>query len=927
MIVLFFILYFVLPVQTVKHTARELQDEFSIISGENSNIPSTALVILNEKQDVYPLGLFLEILEDPSGKLTIEEIASPGFDNKFVPGQNKVPNFGHTNSAYWVRFRIRNETGQSESYRLKLGFANMQHIDLYLQRSDNEEYTQKKTGTYLPFHTRDIPYPSFVFKIPLEYGTGQTIYMRFLNGASMTLPLTLFSTEAFTQKSQKEQLIAGLFYGVLFFIFCYSLLVFLLLHEKSYLYYILSVASFILFHASYDGFASQYLWPDHPWWNHFAYILFNILVIFFALKFTSEFLQTKNLFPVFHKNITVLLVLCGMVVIMIPFFRYGIVIRIAGVLSILSAIIILVTGILIWKKKYRQARYFMIAVLAFLVSSSILEMVRLGLLPSNTFTEHAYQVGLVILVFLLSMALVDRINILKKEKDELVLKQTENLEEEVDKRIKASKASEEKYRNVVERANDIIAIIQDYKVIFINSKVVDILGHKPEELINTNFAKYVHKDVQEELFTRYKKRFAGEELENNYESKLIHKNGNTINVLVSGGLIDYDGKPADLMIVHDITKLKKSEAVLKESEEKYRGFFKTSTDCVYISSKDGKWIDMSDSAPDFFGYKSKEELKRVDIRELYKNPSDRKVDIDEIEQKGFTKDVLYNLKKKDGSVIKALISSVAIKDDDGNIVAFQGSVRDITAQMEAEKSLKETRKYLLELNASKDKFFSIISHDLRSPFNSILGFAELLWKNTDDFNKPEIEKIAADIYKTGNETIDLLDNLLEWSRSQTGKLEIDPENFSLKEMVDDTIDLLNENAKRKSINVLNEVPVHVIIFADKNMTSTVMRNLLSNAIKFTDGGNVRIEAKDLDNFVEVTITDTGVGIKQENIEKLFRLEVEFSTRGTANEKGTGLGLILCKEFIEKNNGEIYVESEEGKGTSFVFKLPATGNFD
>jgi len=138
---------------------------------------------------------------------------------------------------------------------------------------------------------------------------------------------------------------------------------------------------------------------------------------------------------------------------------------------------------------------------------------------------------------------------------------------------------------------------------------------------------------------------------------------------------------------------------------------------------------MSDSAPEFFGYKSKEELKKVDIRELYKNPFDRKVDIDEIEQRGFTKDVLFNLKKKDGSIIKALISSVAIKDNNGNIVAFQGSIRDITAQKEAEKTLKENQKYLKELNASKDKFFSIISHDLRSPFNSILGFTELLWKN------------------------------------------------------------------------------------------------------------------------------------------------------------------------------------------------------
>ena len=177
----------------------------------------------------------------------------------------------------------------------------------------------------------------------------------------------------------------------------------------------------------------------------------------------------------------------------------------------------------------------------------------------------------------------------------------------------------------------------------------------------------------------------------------------------------------------------------------------------------------------------------------------------------------------------------------------------------------------------------------------------------------------------GNETIDLLNNLLEWSSSQTGRLKIDPKNLFLKSVVDDTIDLLNEYAKKKNTTVLNEVPGQIEVFADKNMIGSVIRNLLSNAIKFTQNGNVRITAKDVNGFVEFSITDTGVGIKPKDIKKLFRLDKEFSTRGTANEKGSGLGLILCKEFVERNNGKIYVESEKGKGTSFMFKLPATSN--
>ena len=180
MTLLFFILLFVSPAFTTTHTARDLHDEFSInISGENSNIQIKAPVILNENQDVYKLDSYLEILEDPAGKLTIENITSSEYIERFEPGHEDVPNFGYTNSAYWVRFCLKNESKQTENWRLKLDFADMQNIDFYMQTQDSEEYIHKKTGTYLPFETRDIPYPKFVFKIPLKYGTERIVYMRF----------------------------------------------------------------------------------------------------------------------------------------------------------------------------------------------------------------------------------------------------------------------------------------------------------------------------------------------------------------------------------------------------------------------------------------------------------------------------------------------------------------------------------------------------------------------------------------------------------------------------------------------------------------------------------------------------------------------------------------------------------------------------
>ena len=170
--------------------------------------------------------------------------------------------------------------------------------------------------------------------------------------------------------------------------------------------------------------------------------------------------------------------------------------------------------------------------------------------------------------------------------------------------------------------------------------------------------------------------------------------------------------------------------------------------------------------------------------------------------------------------------------------------------------------------------------------------------------------------------MDLLLNLLEWSRCQSGRMEFNPEYFEIISLIKDVIKLLNDSAQQKSITIFEKLPHNVPVYADKAMISTILRNLISNAIKFTNlGGKVVISAKQKQNDLIVTISDDGIGIKKDAIKKLFHIEESFSTIGTLNEKGTGLGLILCKEFIEKHNGVVWVESEVGKGSVFHFTLP------
>ncbi|GAH13545.1 unnamed protein product, partial [marine sediment metagenome] len=193
-------------------------------------------------------------------------------------------------------------------------------------------------------------------------------------------------------------------------------------------------------------------------------------------------------------------------------------------------------------------------------------------------------------------------------------------------------------------------------------------------------------------------------------------------------------------------------------------------------------------------------------------------------------DFAVNLRKKDGTVINTLITSVPIKNNKDEVIAFQGAIRDITAQKEAENALKESEKKLQELNAAKDKFFSIISHDLRSPFNSIIGFSEMLYNETEAFSKVEIKEMAESIFKTSQETYNLLNNLLEWSETQTGRIIFEPAKTRIYDIVTSTIDLLNDNAKKKNIAISVDIPEQLQVFADINMITTVIRNLLSNAI-------------------------------------------------------------------------------------------------
>jgi signal transduction histidine kinase len=237
-------------------------------------------------------------------------------------------------------------------------------------------------------------------------------------------------------------------------------------------------------------------------------------------------------------------------------------------------------------------------------------------------------------------------------------------------------------------------------------------------------------------------------------------------------------------------------------------------------------------------------------------------------------------------------------------------------------SLNEQKAALEELNATKDKLFSVIAHDLKSPFNSILGLSELLLDDTCNYNSSNVKKLVKHIHSTAKNTFNLTENLLSWAKTQTGQMNYNPEELRLHDVLNQVVDIVNASAEVKNISVnIDKIP-DVKVYADENMLKSILYNLLSNAVKFThQNGNINISARPGEKYIEIIVSDDGVGMNEKAKNKLFKIESNFSTQGTAKETGSGLGLILCKEFVEHHGGKIWVESLEEGGTSFLFTLP------
>ncbi len=404
-------------------------------------------------------------------------------------------------------------------------------------------------------------------------------------------------------------------------------------------------------------------------------------------------------------------------------------------------------------------------------------------------------------------------------------------------------------------------------------------------------------------------------------------------------------------LIKNISGRKKAEKILKESEERFKEVYENSTVGIYRTTPDGKVLMANPSFMKILGYDSFEHLTAANIEEESKiSEYDRKGFKQILEQEKVIRDFKSTWRKKDGTLVYLRENAKVYNDPDGRISYYEGVVEDITERKKAEDALikyiyelknsKETieksaqelkelnfklfrsEEKLKELNQSKDKFFSLISHDLRSPFNSVLGFSEILAESIEELSVEEIKTFSSNIHVSLRNLYKLIENLLQWSSLQTGKFEFNPVQLNVYNLCENVCALLKGNAMKKRINISNTIPFDLTIYADEFMIYSVFQNLISNAIKFTNpGGKVLISGRADGDLSTMIVNDSGIGIPEKDVERLFKIDSNYSRLGTIGENGTGLGLVICKELIERNCGSIRIESELGKGSNFIFSLP------
>ncbi|MBF0235466.1 MAG: response regulator, partial [Desulfamplus sp.] len=489
-------------------------------------------ITLRDGREIYPLGTNLDILEDKTKTLNINDVVSEKYSTRFVANKKTNPNYGYTSSVYWVRFTLVNPMPQASEWLFEVDYPMLDHITLFIPGEDGS-FTIKKTGDKLPFHTREVNNRSFIFHLNLPSDSTLTYYVRFESESTMTFPLTLWSSKAFMEKTHNEQYALGIYYGIIIAMILYNLFLFSVLSDRNYLFYVLYIASFGFFQLIMNGIAYQYLWPNCPWWANKAVPFSVSMALLWVIVFSKSFLNTTHFTPKLNKFLMVLgwaIFIMSIVSLIVP---YSVSVRLTTGIALIALSSVIFAGVRCFQLDYRPARFFLLAWSTLLIGILISILRGFGIFPNNFLTLYGMQVGSVMEVILLSLALADRINSIKSEND-LAQKRIIHLQE---KSYNELKRAEEKYRSIVENAAEgIFQATPEGQIFTANPALAKIFGfgqtidavETPFEVINPVGKLYVDDGKKDDLFRLLKQ----DGVVKDFETRLFRKDGTIIDASI-----------------------------------------------------------------------------------------------------------------------------------------------------------------------------------------------------------------------------------------------------------------------------------------------------------------------------------------------------------------------------------------------------------
>jgi two-component system, sensor histidine kinase and response regulator len=469
---------------------------------------------------------------------------------------------------------------------------------------------------------------------------------------------------------------------------------------------------------------------------------------------------------------------------------------------------------------------------------------------------------------------------------------------------------------------------QEENLTDINKAGESLIGRKKEEIINRKFSEFILESDKNQFKTILEKAAKSSQSQSKeLRIKAAGKNYLPVLIIIKYNTLSNTSGGFYFLTIIDFTQQKVKEELIKDSEARFEKMANTAPVMIWIADVEGLFSFVNKVWLEYSGKKLGEQLGMNWLKDVHPDDLENllKTYGDAFRARNpFTFE--FRLKNSSDKYEWMMIKGTPRLSRENIFMGFIGSCTNINAQKEFEEKIRRVNSELIEINASKDKFFSIISHDLRSPLGGLMQILEILDESHDSMEDQEKITIIKEAASTSKQVFALMENLLEWSRIQAGKIPYEPEQIEILPMLTELESLYYQNLKNKQIALNINIEPGVSVFADIKMTNTVLRNLISNAIKFTDSnGFIYVSSEVNEKLVIIKVKDTGVGIDEENSYKLFKTDSSYSTDGTAHEKGTGLGLVLCKELVEKQGGEIRVESKKGQGSTFSFSLPKKSN--